>query len=87
VRMALGATARRVVGEFMTENLAIVFVGAIAGWLLTFVIALDVIGVDTLDAGAFAGIPLVLLFVAGVACWIPARRATEVEPMAVLREE
>jgi predicted permease len=87
VRMALGATAGRVVVEFMTENLAIVSVGAIAGWLLTFVIALDVIGVDTLDAGAFAGIPLVLLFVAGLACWIAARRATEADPMAVLREE
>lgn len=87
VRMALGATARRVVGEFMTENLAVVFVGAIAGWLFTLVIALDVIGVDTVDAGAFGGIPLLLLVVAGVACWIPARRATVIEPMTVLREE
>jgi predicted permease len=87
VRMALGATARRVIGEFMAENLAVVLAGAIAGWLLTFIVALDVIGVDTLDAGAFGGIPLLLLLVAGLSCWIPARRATEVEPMAVLREE
>ena len=87
VRIALGATARRVMGEFMAENLAVVLVGAIVGWLLTFVIALDVIGVDTLDAAAFGGIPLLLLLVAGVACWIPARRATLLEPMMVLREE
>jgi predicted permease len=87
VRMALGATARRVLGEFLIENLAVVLVGALAGWLLTLVVALDVIGVDTFDAGAFAGVPLLLLVVAGVACWIPARRATSVAPMVVLRHE
>jgi putative ABC transport system permease protein len=87
VRMALGATGRRVVGEFLAENLAVVVVGALAGWLLTFVIALDVIGVDTVDTGVFGGVPLLLVIVAGVACWIPSRRATLVEPMVVLREE
>jgi putative ABC transport system permease protein len=87
VRMALGATGRRVVGEFLAENLAVVVVGALAGWLLTFVIALDVIGVDTIDTGVFGGVPLLLVIVAGVACWIPSRRATLVEPMVVLREE
>ena len=87
VRMALGATARRVVAEFLAENLGVVVVGALAGWLLTFVIALDIVGVDTIDASVFAGVPLLLLIVAGVACWIPARRATLVEPMIVLRED
>ena len=87
VRMALGATTRRVMAEFLAENLAVVVAGAIAGWLLTFIVALDVIGVDTIDASVFAGVPLLLLVVAGIACWIPARRATLVEPMAVLREE
>ena len=87
VRMALGATARRVISEFVVENLSIVLVGAIAGWLLTFVIALDVIGVETLDASAFGGVPLLMMLVAAVACWIPARRATRIEPMTVLREE
>jgi hypothetical protein len=87
VRMALGASARRVVTEFVTENLAIVLAGAVAGWLLTFVVALDVIGVDTIDASVFAGVPMLLLVVAALACWIPARRAARVEPMVVLREE
>lgn len=87
VRMALGATARRVVAEFLAENLGVVVAGALAGWLLTFVIALDVVGVDTIDASVFGGVPLLLLVVAGVACWIPARRATLVEPMVVLRED
>jgi predicted permease len=87
VRMALGASGRRVVAEFLTENLGVVVVGALAGWLLTFVIALDVVGVDTLDVSVFGGVPLLLLIVAAVACWIPARRATLVDPMVVLREE
>ena len=87
VRMALGASARRVVAEFLAEHLGVVIAGTVAGWLLTFVIALDVVGVDTIDASVFGGVPLLLLIVAGVACWIPARRATLVEPMVVLRED
>jgi putative ABC transport system permease protein len=87
VRMALGATARRVVLEFVAQNLAVAAVGALAGWLLTFVIALDVIGVETIDATVFGGVPLLLLAVAGLACWVPARRATLIDPMAVLRDE
>jgi putative ABC transport system permease protein len=87
LRMALGASARRVVAEVLAENLGVVVVGALAGWLLTFIIALDVVGVDTIDVSVFGGVPLLLLIVAGVACWVPARRATLVEPMVALREE
>jgi putative ABC transport system permease protein len=87
LRMALGASARRVVAEVLAENLGVVVVGALAGWLLTFIIALDVVGVDTIDVSVFGGVPLLLLIVAGVACWVPARRATLIEPMVVLREE
>jgi putative ABC transport system permease protein len=87
IRMALGASARRVVGEFVAENLATVVAGALTGWLLTFVVALDVIGVDTIDASVFIGVPMLLLVVAALACWIPARRATVVEPIVVLRDE
>lgn len=87
VRMALGATARRVMAEFVAQNLAIAIVGALAGWLLTFVVAFDVIGVDTLDPAVFAGVPLLLLAVAAFACWVPARRVTSIDPIAMLREE
>jgi putative ABC transport system permease protein len=87
VRLALGATARRVVTEFVVQNVAIAAVGALAGWLVTFVVAFDVIGVETIDATAFAGVPLLLLMVAALACWLPARHVTLIDPMAVLREE
>ncbi len=87
VRMALGATAPRVLAEFVGENLGVVVVGALGGWLVAFIVALDVVGVDTIDASVFGGVPLLLVCVAALACWIPARRATLVEPMIVLRDE
>jgi predicted permease len=87
VRMALGASARRLTAAFLVENLTVVMVGALAGWLLTLVVALDVVGVETLDVGVFGGVPLLLIIVGGVACWVPARRATLVDPIVVLREE
>ncbi len=87
VRLALGATSRRVVTELVVQNVAIAAVGALAGWLLTFVVAFDVIGVETIDAAVFAGVPLLLLIVTAFACWLPARRVTLMDPMAVLRNE
>lgn len=87
VRMALGATARRVMAEFISQNLAIAFVGALAGWLLTFVVAYDVVGIDTLDPIVFAGVPVLLLSVAAFACWVPARRVTSINPIAMLKED
>ena len=38
---------------------------------------IDVIGVDTIDASVFAGVPMLLLVVAALACWIPARRSRQ----------
>jgi predicted permease len=86
VRMALGATRRRLIAEFVTENLGVIFVGALAGWLVAFVIVLDVVG-DPIDVPVFAGVPAILLLVAAFACWLPARRASRVDPIIALRQE
>jgi putative ABC transport system permease protein len=86
VRMALGATRRRLTAEFVTGNLGVIFVGALVGWLIAFVLVLDVVG-DPIDVTVFAGVPALLLVVAAFACWLPARRASRVDPMVALRQE
>ncbi len=87
VRIALGATAGGVIAYLVAQNLGIVVVGALVGWLITFVLALDVAGVETLDLSVFGGVPLRLMLVAAAACWLPAWRATHVDPMVAMRQE
>jgi ABC-type antimicrobial peptide transport system permease subunit len=86
VRVALGATGRRIVGEFVADSLRVVGVGAIAGWVVAFVLAVDVLSGEPIDLTVFVAVPVILLIVAAVASWLPARRATKVDPAVVLRE-
>jgi predicted permease len=86
VRLALGATVRRVIAQFVGESMVVVGLGALAGWALALAAAI-VIAPDQIDVPVFAGVPAILLLVAAVACWIPVRRATRISPMAALRQE
>jgi predicted permease len=86
VRLALGASAQRLMRELVSESLRVVAAGASIGWLVAFVVGLDVID-ETIDARVFAGVPAVLLAVAAFACWLPARRAMRVDPVTALRRE
>ena len=74
--------ARKLVGE----SLRVVGAGALAGWSVMFMIALHLLR-GAVDLPVFAGVPAILLLVAALACWVPARRATRVDPMASLRQE
>jgi predicted permease len=87
VRLALGATARRVVAQIVRETLRVVGVGALVGWLIAFTIVVHVARGRPVDFTVLLGVPSVLLLVATVACWLPARRATAVDPMVALRHE
>ena len=87
VRLALGATRRRVVGGFLVESLGVALTGAAAGWLVAFVAALGMDPAGRVDAAVFTAVPALLVAVAAVACWVPARRAARVDPMAALRQE
>lgn len=87
VRLALGATAHRVVVQFVAESLIVIGVGGLFGWLAALIIALDFVPQGSIDLPSFIGVPVVLLVVATIACWIPARRATRVDPMVALRHE
>jgi len=86
VRLALGATAQRVVSQIVRETLRVVGAGAMAGWLLMFLIALHLLG-GVISLPVFIGVPAVLLVVAAIASWVPARRATSVDVMVALRQE
>ena len=86
VRLALGATGRRVVGELVADSLGVVSMGAAAGWLLVWIVATRVVGVAT-DLRAFVVVPAVLLAVAALASFLPARRAAAIDPIETLRRE
>jgi predicted permease len=85
VRLALGATAERVVAQIVGESLRVIAAGAMVGWLIAFVVNLHLVR-GPVFWSVFAGVPAVLLAVATVACWIPARRASGLDPIAALRE-
>ena len=91
IRMALGAQPGDIVALVVRQGAALVAAGATAGLLaaaaVSSILESFLFGVTAADGLTFAGAPLVLAFVALVACWIPARRATRVDPMEVLRFE
>jgi len=86
VRLALGATASRVVAQIVGDSLRVVSAGAIVGWALAVVVNLHLVR-GPIYLSVFGGVPLLLLLVATFACWLPARRATTVDPLVALRHE
>jgi predicted permease len=87
VRLAVGATSARIIRDVVVEYLGIITVGAMAGWLLAFIVAIDVLPGGAISVPIFAGVPVILLLVATLACWLPVRKATHASPMAALRQE
>lgn len=91
VRMALGAQASTLRFMVVRQGMALTFVGVVIGiggafWLTRFLSSF-LFGVKTLDPMAFIATPLALCAVALMSTWIPARRATRVDPMTALRLE
>jgi predicted permease len=87
VRLAFGATSERVVLQIIRENLGVIGQGAAVGWVLALVISVYAITKGAINLPIFLGVPAILLSVAALACWIPARRASRIDPMAALRHE
>jgi predicted permease len=85
IRLALGATSGRVVGQLIAETLRVIAVGGAAGWVIAYLVNRDV-RQASLDPVPFAGVPAVLLLVATIACWLPARHAARIDPMRALKD-
>ncbi len=91
IRMALGARTSDVMRMVVRQGMKLTAIGVVIGLagsiaLVYFASAL-MVGTGITDWPTFAGVALLLSFVAFVACWIPARRATKVDPMIALRYE
>ncbi|MGO9542302.1 MAG: ABC transporter permease [Terriglobales bacterium] len=91
VRVALGATSGDVLRMVLAQAMRTILIGVVAGIMgslvLTRTVSALLFGVTATDPVTFAGVTLLLVTVALLACYIPARRATKVDPVVVLRCE
>jgi putative ABC transport system permease protein len=91
LRIALGAAREQVLSLILKEGLALALIGSAFGLAGAVLVGRGMrgmwYGVGTVDFSAFTGVALLLLGAALFACYVPARRATKVDPMVALRYE
>jgi ABC-type antimicrobial peptide transport system permease subunit len=97
IRTALGASKAQVLRLVLREGATLVTVGSVLGFLGAIGIAkvlsaltnlfVEALSVGTNDARLLIGAPVLLATVAMLACYIPARRSTQIDPLRALREE
>jgi putative ABC transport system permease protein len=91
IRMALGAlrgdVMRLVIGQHLGPALIGIAIGVTGGLVLSRYLRTLLYGVAPTDPVTFASMSIALLAVAALACWIPARRATRIDPLVALRAE
>lgn len=91
VRVAVGAEKadilRLVIGQGMRMTLVGVVIGLVGTLAISWILKSQLFGISATDPVTFLGVSLVLSLVAFVACYIPARRATRIDPITALRYE
>ena len=91
IRMALGATPGDVFSLVVGQGMRLVILGVAAGFVaslgLTRLLGTLLFGTSATDPATFAGVATILMVVALLACYLPARRATRVDPLIALRHE
>jgi putative ABC transport system permease protein len=91
IRMALGARARDVLKMVVKHGMKLALLGIVLGlagsWAVTRFMKALLVGVEATDLLTFGVVSMCLLIAAFVACYIPARRATKVDPLVALRYE
>src|SRR5829696_8724120 len=91
LRMALGAETRDVIQLILKQGMGLTLIGTIIGLMLaaavTRLLTSLLYGVTATDPATYAGVVLFVIGVAVLACYLPARRATKVDPMMALRCE
>jgi putative ABC transport system permease protein len=91
IRVALGAQRRDVIGLVLRQGIKLVSLGIVIGlagaWALTRVLATLLYEVKPTDPLTFVAVPVLLIAVAILACWLPARQAASVDPLTALRYE
>lgn len=85
LRLALGARPEQVVRQIVRETLGVVALGAGVASVVALMVDLHLVRGGARDMPVLIGVPIVLMAVGAVASWLPARRASRVEPAGVLR--
>jgi putative ABC transport system permease protein len=91
IRIALGAGRRQVLAMVLRQGMQTITLalalGLVAAAAASRLLASQLFGVSTIDPVTFVGVPLLLALIALIACYLPARRASRVDPLTALRAD
>jgi putative ABC transport system permease protein len=91
VKMALGATSKDIFISVVGEGMKLTMMGIILGLATAFALGRLMtgllFGITAYDPATFTAAPFILMAIAFLACWLPARRATKVNPLTAIRDE